>query len=114
MTHDPDCEWQPEPDPVPEPEIEEPEPDPEPPKTVEVEESADAGMIVGIVLGLLLLIGIGVVGFLIWRKRRNRDTGQIGSVKLSGSKEMKSSFAKQTHIVKQDLGEEDEEGIASD
>ena len=75
-------------------------------------------MIVGIVLGLLLLIGIGVVGFLILRKRRkNKGTTEVSANKLSESKVMETSYSKQTHhIVKQDLGgeDEDEEGVASD
>ena len=103
----------PEVDPEPEPPEEKEEVKKEPPTIEKDDGGADAGMIVGIVLGLIVLIAIVVVGLLIWRKRRSKDTGQV-SVKLANSKEMKSSFSKQTHIVKQDLGEEDEEVVASD
>ena len=96
LTHDPACVWQPEPIPEPEPEVEEPEPEPEPPKEVEVDDGGvDAGMIVGIVLGLLLIGGLFVIGYLVWKKRKNKDTGQVSeSMKLGQSKEMKSSFSK--------------------
>ena len=97
MTHDPACIWQPEPIPEPEPEVEEPEPEPEPPKEVEVDDGGvDAGMVVGIILGLLIIGGLGVIGYLIWKKRKNnKDTGQVvAELKISVAKEMKSSFSK--------------------
>ena len=78
----------PEPEPEPEPVEEELEVIEEPIKVEDDDGGTDAGMIVGIVLGLIVLIAFAVVGFLIWRKRRNRDTGQVGSVKLNHAKEM--------------------------
>ena len=90
-----------EPSPVKEPEVQpkksflsQKKKEPEPPKEVEVDDGGvDAGMIVGIVLGLLLIGGLFVIGYLVWKKRKNKDTGQV-SIKLSQSKEMKSSFSK--------------------
>ena len=46
------------------------------------EGGVDAGMVVGIVLGLLLIGGLFVIGYLVWKKRKNKDTGQV-SIKLS-------------------------------
>ena len=84
LTHNPACVPLPEPEPEPEPVEEELEVSEEPIKVEDDDGGADAGMIVGIVLSLIVLIAIGVAGFYIWRKRRNnRDTGQVGNVKLS-------------------------------
>ena len=117
MTHDPACVALPEPEPEPEVIEEEVVVDTPPPKVDQSDSGTDAGTIVGIVLALVVLSAIGLVGFLIWRKRRNnRNMGQIEGVKLGNSKEMKSSINKQTRIVKQDLGgdEDVEEQPASD
>lgn len=112
MTHDPACVPLPEPEPEPEIIEEKEELVTPPPKIDQSDGGTDAGTIVGIVLALVVLSAIALVGFLVWRKRRNnRNTGQIEGVKLANSREMKSSINKQTRIVKQDLGggEEDEE-----
>ena len=101
MTHDPGCVPLPEPEPQPEPIKEKEKIDTPPPQIDQSDGGTDAGTVVGIVLALVVLSAIALVGFLIWRKRRNnRNMGQIEGVKLGNSREMKSSINKQTRIVK--------------
>ena len=71
LMHDPECVYV-----VPAPEPEELEPELE---VVEVEiaialveEEGGSGVIIGVVLGLLMIIGLGVTGFFLWRRRKQR------------------------------------------
>ena len=61
-------------------------------------------MIIGIVAGALVLIAIGVVVFIIIKKRkRNKDTSQV-ALKVGDVKDMQTTYNTKTHkVIKQDL-----------
>ena len=89
LTHDPDCEayFPPviEPEPEPEPVIWVPEPEPEV-VTAEDEGGSAAGIVLGILIPLIL-IAAALVGFLLWRRRKNR----LGGVATSKPKKVKGT-----------------------
>ena len=94
LTHDPDCVRYvpPAPEPEPEPEIWVPEPEPDP--IVVIEEETDPTPIVLGILIPLILIGAGVAGFLLWRRRKRRQqSGDLGTIAPTGSGTDKGSKA---------------------
>ena len=68
-------------------------------------------MIIGAAAGGIVLIALCVVGFLIWRRRRNnKDTSQVQVTARSSKVPVKPSKSKKAPtVIKQDLGGDDVE-----
>ena len=50
---------------------------------VVVEEDSNGGMIAGIVVGFLVIIGLAVGGFFLWKRRKNRQETEGGDPKVA-------------------------------
>ena len=78
--HDPECVYVAPPEPEPEPIVVEVV---EEVVEVVVEEESNGGMIAGIVVGFLVIIGLAVGGFFLWKRRKNRQETEGGDPKVA-------------------------------